>query len=50
MIALLKNRYGRTLAAAEELKPERLASVGSLGELIQDYWAVGRSVTTSGSG
>jgi ferredoxin len=30
--------------------PERLVCAGSLGELIQGYWAVGRSVTTSGSG
>lgn len=49
VIAILENRYGRTLAAAEELEPERLASVGSLGELIQEYWDVGRPVTPSGS-
>ena len=50
VIAILENRYGRTLAAAEDLEPERLASVGSLGELIQEHWAVGRPVTVRGSG
>jgi acyl carrier protein len=49
VIAILENRYDRTLAAAEDLGPERLASVGSLGELIQKYWAAGRPVTPSGS-
>jgi acyl carrier protein len=50
VIAILENRYGRTLAAAEDLEPERLASVGSLGELIQEHWAVGRPVTVRRSG
>jgi acyl carrier protein len=50
VIAILEARYGRRLAAAEDLEPERLASIGSLAELLQERWPVGRPVTSGGSG
>jgi len=49
VIAILETRYGRTLAAAEDLEPERLASIGSLAELIQERWPAGRPLPASGS-
>jgi hypothetical protein len=52
VIAILETRFGRTLANVEDLEPECLPSVGSLGDLIHRRWPEGRPVGTvqSGSG
>jgi hypothetical protein len=38
VIAILETRFGRTLAKVEDLEPECLPSVTSLGELIERRW------------
>lgn len=38
VIAILETRFGRTLAKVEDLEPECLPSVASLGELIGRRW------------
>lgn len=49
VIAILEKRYSRTLAKVEDLEPECLPSVGSLGELIHKRWAAGSPVRQGGT-
>ena len=41
IIAILETQYGRTLAKVEDLEPECLPSIGSLGDLIHRRWTDG---------
>jgi hypothetical protein len=47
VIAILETRYGRTLAKVEDLEPECLPSIASLGELIHRRWPDRHSLTAS---
>jgi acyl carrier protein len=47
VIAILEHRYGQELVLVEDLEPERLASVGSLAELIHQRWPAGQPLTAS---
>jgi hypothetical protein len=49
VIAMLEQRYGRTLAKIEDLEPECLLSVDSLTELIRRRWEAGQPLDPSGS-
>ena len=49
VLAMLEQRYDRTLAKVEDLEPECLLSVGSLGELIRRRWETGQPLDQSGS-
>jgi acyl carrier protein len=49
VIAMLENRYGRTLAKVEDLEPERLLTVDSLTELIHQRWPAGHPAGQSRS-
>ncbi len=44
VIAILETLYGRTLAKVEDLEPECLPSIGSLGDLIHRRWADGQPI------
>jgi hypothetical protein len=50
VIAILETRYGRTLAKVEDLEPECLPSVGSLGDLIHRRWADGHPILVAQRG
>lgn len=47
VIAILETRFGRTLAKVEDLEPECLPSIASLGELIGRRWADEASTTST---
>lgn len=49
VIAMLEQRYNRTLAKVEDLEPECLLSVDSLAELIRRRWETGQPLDQSGS-
>ena len=50
VIAILETRYGRTLAKVEDLEPECLPSVGSLGDLIHRRWVDGQPIPAAHRG
>jgi acyl carrier protein len=49
VIAMLEERYGRTLAKVEDLEPERLLTAVSLAELIHRRWPAVHSAAQRGS-
>jgi acyl carrier protein len=50
VIAILETRFGRMLANVEDLEPECLPSIGTLGDLIHRRWPEGRPVATATPG
>jgi hypothetical protein len=50
VIAILEGKFGRTLANVEDLEPECLPSVRSLGDLIHRRWPDGQPIEAGTAG
>jgi len=50
VIATLEQDFGRRLAQVDDLEPEQLTSVASLGDLLHRRWSAGAPLPVAGNG